>query len=367
MGVKAEKTEKPILKLRNIQDEAVIEDAQKMFNLQSYAINCQIIAGISLPDTEEYKVQVRVAEEEFDTRDAPVHAKDSTYCRWQENIAEERKEMRLPYQDIEDIGSIFIYLMQKKKIGNKYERICYYRGHISEFLEKNASVTWLTMVPDLAIGDVTDPHKAGILGVRLSLHDIANDGPINWNDYPNWKAKMKKRPNVYKVRAFCFQARDLPAADENGTSDPFVRINDCSGTQESKVIFDNVNPIWYQTLELSYEAAHLEDIPPIIVDLFDMEVKTIGSNTTEFLSRAILRIPDIEPYAEDNSCPTPKWYPLYFNQNGAMSGEILMSFAIVDDDHQFPQKKEAVNLPKEAGIVMQEYQITMNILGLRNL
>ena len=40
MGVKAEKTEKPILKLRNIQDEQVIEDAQKMFNLQSYAINC---------------------------------------------------------------------------------------------------------------------------------------------------------------------------------------------------------------------------------------------------------------------------------------------------------------------------------------
>lgn len=189
------------------------------------------------------------------------------------------------------------------------------------------------MIPDLAIGEVKDTHKAGIIGVRLSLHDISNEGPINWMEYPNWKAKMKKRPNVYKVRAYTFQARDLPAADADGSSDPFVRISDCNGQQESRVIFDNINPIWYQTLELTYEAGHLEDIPPIVVDLFDMEVKTIGSNDTEFLSRAILRIPDILPYAEDDTVPTPTWHPLYFNQNGAMSGEILMSFAIVDDDH----------------------------------
>lgn len=60
------------------------------------------------------------------------------------------------------------------------------------------------MVPDLAEGDVKDPNKAGLVGIRMSVHDIDNDGPINWNDYPNWKKKMKKRPNCYKVRAYVF-------------------------------------------------------------------------------------------------------------------------------------------------------------------
>jgi hypothetical protein len=118
---------------------------------------------------------------------------------------------------------------------------------------------------------------------------------------------------------------------------------------------------------MSYEAGHLEDIPPMVVDLFDMEVKTIGANDTEFLSRATLRVSDIGEYAEDDKVPTPTWFPLYFSQGGAMSGEILMSFAIVDDDHTFDHNKKDVDLPKEAGIVMQEYKVTMNILGLRNL
>jgi hypothetical protein len=181
-----------------------LAEAAKRFNLNSYAINCQIIAGISLPDDENYKVQVRIAEEEFETKDEPVHEKKSTYCRWFETITEDKNELRVPYAKISYIGQVFIYLMKKNKIGSKYERICYYRGCISEFMEKNASVTWVNMLPDLAIGDCKDPHKAGIIGIRLSLHDIKNEGPIQWNDFPKWKAKMRKRPNVYKVRAYTF-------------------------------------------------------------------------------------------------------------------------------------------------------------------
>ena len=51
--------------------------------------------------------------------------------------------MRLPYQNIEDVGSIFIYLMKKKLVGDKYERICYYRAHITDFTEPDADVQWI--------------------------------------------------------------------------------------------------------------------------------------------------------------------------------------------------------------------------------
>jgi hypothetical protein len=169
------------------------------------------------------------------------------------------------------------------------------------------------------------------------------------------------------VRAYCFQARDLPAADENGSSDPFARITDCAAEMDTKVIFDNCNPIWYQTLELGYEAAELHDMPPIIIDCFDMDICTIGKNELDFLARAVLRPSDFEPYSTGNAVPTPRWYPMSYKKGDPMSGEILMSFAIVDDDFMFKTVSKRLNLPKEAGIIMQEYNVLMNILGLRNL
>lgn len=56
---------------------------------------------------------------------------------------------------------------------------------------------------------------------------------------------MKKRPDVYKVRAYAFQAKDLPPADEDGSSDPFLCINDIEKRNDTTVIYDNVNPIWF--------------------------------------------------------------------------------------------------------------------------
>jgi hypothetical protein len=38
--------------------------------------------------------------------------------------------------------------------------------------------------------------------------------------------KIPKRPPNFIIRIFCWQARDLPAADETGSSDPFIRITD---------------------------------------------------------------------------------------------------------------------------------------------
>lgn len=211
------------------------------------------------------------------------------------------------------------------------------------------------MTPDEAIGEVEDDYKAGIIGIRLSLHDTENEGRINWQNYPNWAARLRKRPNIMKVRAYLFQARDLPAADDDGGSDPFVRITDCGKIQESRVIFGNINPIWYETLELGYECGDLIDCPPFILDVFDMDIALIGSNDCDFLSRAVLRIHDIAPFSEDSSVIVPTWFPLYYKKGGAMSGEILVSFAIVEDDYMFKYSEDKVNLPKEVGIIFREY------------
>jgi hypothetical protein len=129
--------------------------------------------------------------------------KESSYNRWNENIADSQHDFEQPYADIHDIGSVFIYLMYKFKLGG-WKRVCFYRANIEEFLDNNPPIQWIQLKPDLAIGEVKEHYRAGILGIRLSLHDTTNQGPINWKDYPNWNVKLPKRPNIIKLRAFVF-------------------------------------------------------------------------------------------------------------------------------------------------------------------
>ena len=80
----------------------------------------------------------------------------------------------------------------------------------------------------------------------------------------------------------------MPTADESGSSDPFIRITDTGAPKNTLVIFYNVNPIFYQALDCGFEANRFEDMPPVIIDLFDMDVNTVTKNTVSFLSRTVL-------------------------------------------------------------------------------
>ena len=84
------------------------------------------------------------------------------------------------------------------------------------------------MNPDLAIGKVKEDYQAGIISVKLAIHNKSKFGPMDWAKHAAWKKPPPKRPQIKKVRAFIFQCRDLPPADEDGTSDPFLKVWDTS-------------------------------------------------------------------------------------------------------------------------------------------
>ena len=65
-----------------------------------------------------------------------------------------------------------------------------------------------------------------MISFRLAIHDINRNGEINFTD--TWKKPPKKRCDPVKIRCYIYQCRDLPAADSNGTSDPFVKVFDTS-------------------------------------------------------------------------------------------------------------------------------------------
>ena len=62
---------------------------------------------------------------------------------------------------------------------------------------------------------------------------------------------------------------------------------------------------------------------------------------------------------------TPQWHPLRFSPKSPPAGEVLISFAIVEDDYSFQKSLEYVNLAEN--VEMREFQVSMNVLGMRGL
>ncbi len=271
MKCTCEETEKPLLLVKKIQEEDIALAKPCLLN-RSFAASIFIAGGIGLPfDNTDFEVGVRIADKEW--MSGPPKVKKAKYNRYNCLVTENEREFRMPYLSIHDIGTVFVYLYKGKK------RICYWKGSIMEFTNPNPNLRWLELMPDFAIGEVKEHYKAGIVGIRMSIHDVTQNGLIDWKDYPQWAKKISKRlPNI-KIRIFCWQARDLPAADESGSSDPFIQITDSDRTQNTAVIWDNVNPLFYQGIDAIYEANSIEELPPVIVDLYDRDTAIVGSDS----------------------------------------------------------------------------------------
>lgn len=158
-----------------------------------------------------------------------------------------------------------------------------------EFTNPNPALRWIQLEPDLAIGECKLHHKAGMVGIKLAIHDVTKDGQIDWQDYPSWCQKIPKRPPNMKIRVFVWQARDLPAADDNGSADPFVQIIDTDKSQNTAVIWDNLNPLFYQGIDAIYEANSIQDLPPVLVDVYDKDENLTG-DSEDFIARAVLNV-----------------------------------------------------------------------------
>lgn len=159
----------------------------------------------------------------------------------------------------------------------------------------------------------------------------------------------------------------MPAADSDGTSDPFLEITDSDIPKRTITINDNVNPIYYQALDLIYEANKNEDLPPFIIDCYDEDQTLVGKNDQDYLARATIYLQDGENknWNDVDVMQKPVWHPLKYKPDGPASGEILCSFCIVDDDFSFKRDLDYVKLHEY--VEMKEFQVSMNVLGLRGL
>ena len=101
--------------------------------------------------------------------------------------------------------------------------------------------------------------------------------------------------------------------------------------KQTVVIEDNLNPLFYQTIEMSYEVRDINDpysYPPFILDVWD-EDQDLFDSTDDFLGRAIIEPEDLGEAlviqgknfgnssaggeSHKNEIPVrPKWHPIHF-------------------------------------------------------
>lgn len=147
----------------------------------------------------------------------------------------------------------------------------------------------------------------------------------------------------------------------------------------TQYIEDNLNPIYYEALEIYYDLdckdsiqnnkgltqEQLETAAPIIFDMWDYDDGFLDGN--DFLGRSIINLSDAA-ISFGNKIPTPKWHDIKINVTNpkeTANGHVLCSFSIVDDDYIFDTELPYLDIGKS--IEVKEYQIDLNVLGLREL
>lgn len=246
----------------------------------------------------------------------------------------------------------------------------------------------------MAVNKVKDANKAGMISFKLAIHR-AQDQAYDFKEHPAWRKMPPKRLEPVKIRAYIYQCMDLPAADSNGTSDPFVQVWDMSDgkPKRTQTIEDNNNPLYYEVLELDYEVRDINDLesyPPFILDVFDEDQELMDSSD-DYLARAIVEPEECftigdgkdangDPIKQwsislqkdfeidrNNEIPArPQWHPLNFMPGEPKCGEILVSFSVSQIDYNYVQRSvKSVDLASR--VEFREFDLTMLILGLRGL
>lgn len=226
--------------------------------------------------------------------------------------------------------------------------VCWWKGRVSDFMEPNAEYKWLNMKNDKAYGYVTKEHEAGMIQLKLAFNSRKKSGAIDFTKYEAWKRPPPRRLNNKIIRAFIYQMRNLPSADEDGSSDTFVEAWSPYGedAQESKlqtaVIHDNNNPIFFEALQMTYDLENLKNAPPVILNIWDTDYGSASKDN--YIGRAVIRLNEAASnLSEDNkgmdceAVPRPKWHPIRigFDENSPTAGEILCSFIVADSDYVF--------------------------------
>ena len=98
------------------------------------------------------------------------------------------------------------------------------------------------------------------------------------------------------MRAFIYQCRELPAADDDGSSDTFIQCFDNwqkddnrTDVIKTRVVDDTVYPMFYECIPLTIEGDSREEMPPFVFDIYDFDYNVLV-DTQDFMARCVIPV-----------------------------------------------------------------------------
>lgn len=103
--------------------------------------------------------------------------------------------------------------------------ISWWKGKLADFDTVDSQFKWIQLKSDRAIAEIEDDYKAGMVSVKIGCKKKGPNFPVyNFKQQQCWKDGPPRRMGAWKIRCYLFQCRDIPSADADGSSDPFIKI-----------------------------------------------------------------------------------------------------------------------------------------------
>ncbi|XP_075033605.1 fer-1-like protein 4 [Mixophyes fleayi] len=244
------------------------------------------------------------------------------------------------------------------------------------------------------------------LGVIKYAKNSTADLPVDYKlmyerngqlvDSPTLDPPIKLQRDDYRyfqLRAHIYQARGILPADDNGLSDPFVRIIFGNSCQNTQVINETLAPMWnellvYDNLLMDGNKEDLKNDPPlIIINVFDQD----KFGPPDFLGRAyatpiVTLLDDNENDEEIPKYVQPALQFFDIFKGNTSAGELIAAFELIElenttymrepaiPDYVKPKEPEYMDdtfdryiIPHGIRPVLKEFRIEILFWGLRDL
>ncbi|OQR94660.1 hypothetical protein THRCLA_08129 [Thraustotheca clavata] len=286
------------------------------------------------------------------------------------NQLEETDNVVFP-ADPDQIPDIFVYLCKGRVDGKLSVRkqVSFKRFTAREILEREmmADPEWIALQEDNSVDALGDDIFPGniFLALGFGQERKALQTKKLWESVFQTK-KLDERIK-YQVQVNIFQGRQLPAMDDNGLCDPYVKVGILDQEKKTSVRHQTTNPLWYETVTFEVELPRVDMLhfaPPVTLRVKDQD-ENITGRTSEYIGSAFVPISsnNLRHVNDAHDPPVPEWYPLMQQLEGDTDGFILCSVVVVRKDRPdmiFPKPREIIPKTRKA-------YLEIVVLGLRDM